>query len=131
MILFGENSEIKKQNTLLQVKFKALLMEEKNANLWWDVIQNIVQKDIKKVYRKYERNERLYIHRISQMEIVIPSFEYEPLVLSPKSQTSNEEEDKGDIDGARPSFTKIAEQLGDLKGGKDSLQKEAAKQTLK
>ncbi len=65
MILFGENSEIKKQNTLLQVKFKALLMEEKNANLWWDVIQNIVQKDIKKVYRKYERNERLYKHRIS------------------------------------------------------------------
>jgi len=38
MIFFGENSEIKKQNTLLQVKFKALLMEEKDADLWWDKI---------------------------------------------------------------------------------------------
>ncbi len=64
MILFRENSEIKKQNTLLQVKFKALLMEEKDADLWWDVIQDIVQKDIGKVYKKYERNERLYIRRI-------------------------------------------------------------------
>jgi hypothetical protein len=47
-------------------------------------VQDIVQKDIGKVYRKYERNERLYIHRISQMERVMPSIEYEPLVLSPK-----------------------------------------------
>jgi predicted nucleotide-binding protein (sugar kinase/HSP70/actin superfamily) len=84
MILFGENSEIKRQNSLLQVKLKALSMEEKDANLWWDVIQDIVQKDMGKVCRKYERNERLYIHKISQMERVMPSFEYEPLVLSPK-----------------------------------------------
>jgi hypothetical protein len=35
---------------------------------WWDVIQDIVQKDIRKVCQKYERNERLYIHMIFQME---------------------------------------------------------------
>jgi hypothetical protein len=33
-------------------------MEEKNANMWWDVVQDIVQKDIGKVYKRYERNER-------------------------------------------------------------------------
>jgi hypothetical protein len=46
MIFFGENSEIKKQNTLFQVKLKALSMEEKDANLWWDVIQDIIKKQI-------------------------------------------------------------------------------------
>jgi len=45
------------------------------------------------------RNERMYRHIISQMEKVMPAFEYEPLVLSPKPKTSNEEENKGDIDG--------------------------------
>ncbi len=59
-IVFGENSEFKKHNILLQVKFKALSMEEKDVDLWWDVIQYIVQKDICNVYRKYERKERLY-----------------------------------------------------------------------
>jgi hypothetical protein len=43
-------------------------MEEKDADLWWDVVLNIVQKDIKKVCRKYERNERLYEHKIFHME---------------------------------------------------------------
>jgi hypothetical protein len=56
-------------------------MEEKDVNLWWDVVQDIVHKDIRKVCRNYERNERLYIHMISQMENFMPSFEYEPLVL--------------------------------------------------
>ncbi len=37
----------------------------------------------------------------------MPLFEYEPLIQFPKPQTSNEEEDRGDIDGARPSSTKI------------------------
>ncbi len=41
-IVFTKNSEFKKQNTLLQVKLKTLLMEEKNADLWWDVVQDIV-----------------------------------------------------------------------------------------
>jgi hypothetical protein len=49
-------------------------MEEKDANIWWDIVQNIVQKDIRKIYKIYERNEKLYKHKISQMEKVIPSF---------------------------------------------------------
>ncbi len=44
--IFTENNEFKKQNILLQVKLKSLSMEEKDANLWWDVVQDIVQKDI-------------------------------------------------------------------------------------
>ncbi len=41
-IVFGKNSEFKKHNTLLQIKLKALLMEEKDADLWWDVAHNII-----------------------------------------------------------------------------------------
>ncbi len=78
-IIFGKNSELRKQNTLLQVKFKALSMEEKDVNLWWDVVHDIGQKNIGKVCKKYERNERLYRYKISKMENVIPLFEYEPL----------------------------------------------------
>ncbi len=37
-IVFGKNSEFKKQNTLFQVKLKALFMEEKDVDLWWDVV---------------------------------------------------------------------------------------------
>jgi hypothetical protein len=32
-------------------------MEEKDANFLWDVVQDIVQKDIGKVCRMYEKNE--------------------------------------------------------------------------
>jgi hypothetical protein len=39
-------------------------MEEKNVDLWWDVVQDIVHKDIGKVYKRYEKNERLYRHMI-------------------------------------------------------------------
>jgi hypothetical protein len=39
-------------------------MEEKDVNVWWDAIHDIIQKDIKKVCKKYERNERLYRHKI-------------------------------------------------------------------
>ncbi len=53
-------------------------MEEKYVDLWWDVIQDIVQKDIGKVYKRYEINERLYKHMISRMEKVMPTFKYEP-----------------------------------------------------
>jgi hypothetical protein len=49
---------------LLEVKLEALSMEERNANLWSDVIQDIVQKDIRKICRRYERSERLYMHMI-------------------------------------------------------------------
>jgi hypothetical protein len=40
-------------------------MEEKDVDLCWDVVQNIVQRDIGKVCKKYERNERFYKHKIS------------------------------------------------------------------
>jgi hypothetical protein len=35
----------------------------------------------------------------------MPSFEYELLVISLEPETLDEEEDKGDIDGPRPSST--------------------------
>jgi hypothetical protein len=59
-------------------------MEEKDVDLWWDVVQDIVQKNIRKVCKKYGRNERLYKHITSHVERVMPSFEYEPLILAPK-----------------------------------------------
>jgi hypothetical protein len=54
----------------------------------------------------YEKNEKFYKHKIFQMEKVIPSFQYEPLVLTPKPKTSDEEEYKGHIDGVGPSETR-------------------------
>jgi hypothetical protein len=105
-------------------------MEDKDINLWWDVIQNIIQKDIGKVCKKYERNERLYKQMISQMEKVMLPFEYELLILSLEPKTSNEEENKGDIDGVGPSGTRVTKEPRDFKGGKDSLEREVAKQTL-
>jgi hypothetical protein len=85
-------------------------MEEKYVDLWWDVVQDIIQKDIGKVWRKYERNERLYKHMIFQMEKVMPPFEYEPLVLFLELETSDEEEDIGDTNGACSSATKVTEE---------------------
>jgi hypothetical protein len=41
----------------------------------------------------------------------MPSFEYECLVLFPEPNTSNEEEDKGDTDGAGPLGIKFIEKL--------------------
>jgi hypothetical protein len=35
-------------------------MEEKNANMWWDAVE-----DIGRVCKRYERNKRLYMHKIS------------------------------------------------------------------
>ncbi len=40
--VFRENNELNKQNTLLQVKLKALTMEENDVDLWWDVVQSII-----------------------------------------------------------------------------------------
>ncbi len=100
-------------------------MEEKDANLWWDGMQ-----DIGKVCKRYERNERLYKHKIFQMEKVMPSFEYESLILFRELETSNEEEDKGNTNGARPSGTKTTKQEPrDLRRGKDSLKREVASKT--
>jgi hypothetical protein len=47
----------------------------------------------------YEKNEKLYRHKISQMKNVLPSFLYKPLVLTPKPETSNEEQKKGHTNG--------------------------------
>ncbi len=70
------------------------------------------------------------MHRISQMEKVIPSFQYEPLVLSLELETSNEEEDIGNIDGVGPLGTKKKkEEPRNLKGGKDNVQREVGGMT--
>jgi hypothetical protein len=61
----------------------------------------------------------------------MPSFEYEPLALFLEPKTLDEEEDIGDTNGVRPSSTRVAKELGDLMGGKDSPEKEAIEQTLK
>ncbi len=58
------------------------------------------------------------------MEKVIPLFQYEPLVLTPKPKTSNEEEERRQINGVGPSKTRtVEEELADLRGGRDSSQK--------
>ncbi len=73
----------------------------------------------------YERNEKLYKHQIFQMEKIIPSFQYEPLVLIPEPETSNEEENRGHTNGTGPSWTIIEkEDPTNLRGGRDSSQRE-------
>ncbi len=102
--VFKESNELKKQqHNLFQVKLKALTMEEKDVDLWWDAMQNVVQKDIRKAYKMYERNEKLYTDKISHMEKVIPSFQYEPLIFTLELATPYEEKQRGNINGARPS----------------------------
>jgi hypothetical protein len=54
----------KKNKKLLQVRLEPLSMEERNADLWCDVVHDIIHKDIRKICRRYERNERLYMHMI-------------------------------------------------------------------
>ncbi len=61
----------------------------------------------------------------------MPSFEYEPLILSPKPKTSDQEKDKRDIDGVIPLGTRVEEKPKDLRGEKENLEREVAKQTLK
>jgi len=39
--VFTKKNELKKYNTLLEVKFKSLLTEEKYVDMWWDAIQDI------------------------------------------------------------------------------------------
>jgi hypothetical protein len=40
--VFKKNNELKKQHSLLKEKLKALITEEKDAYLWWDVMEEIV-----------------------------------------------------------------------------------------
>ncbi len=56
-------------------------------------------------------------------------FEYRPLVLSLELKTLDEEENKRDIDGVGPISTRVIKQQRNLGGGKDSLEREATKQT--
>jgi hypothetical protein len=130
--VFTKNNEFKKYNILLEVKLESLLMEEIYVDLWWDAIQ-----DIRKACKRYEKNERLYRRMIFQMEKVVLTFEYEPLILSPELETLYEENNKGNIDGVGPLSTKtLEEEPRDFKGGKDSPKREvggetyALKQTL-
>jgi hypothetical protein len=46
---------------------------------------------------------------ISPMEKVMPSFEYEPLVLSLDLETLDEKKEKGDTNGVGPSSTRVIE----------------------
>jgi hypothetical protein len=55
-------------------------------------------------------------------------FEYELLILSLEPKTSNEEENKGDIDGVGPSSIRVPKEPRDLRGGKDSPKREDAQQ---
>jgi hypothetical protein len=105
-------------------------MEEKDVNLWWDVVQDTVQKDIGKICWRYERSERLYMHKILQMEKVMPTFECEPLVLFLELETLDEEEDRRDTGGAGPSITRTPkEEPGDLRGRKENPNKEVVGKT--
>jgi len=61
----------------------------------------------------------------------MPSIEYEPLILFPEPNISNEEEDKGDINGVGSLAIRVPEELGDFRGRKDNLEREDVKQTLK
>jgi len=36
--VFKENNELKKQHSFLKIKLKALTMEERDVDLWWDVV---------------------------------------------------------------------------------------------
>jgi hypothetical protein len=64
------------------------------------------------------------------MEKVIPSFQYEPLVLVPKPGTLDEEEKKGNIDGVGPLWTRTEEEEPTyIKGRRDSSQREVGHMT--
>jgi len=64
------------------------------------------------------------------MEKVMSSFEYEPLVPFPKPKTSNEEENKGDIDGVTPLGIRVVDDPGYRRGGKDNIKTEDVEQIL-
>ncbi len=106
-------------------------MEEIIADLWWDVVQDIVLKNIGKVCRKYERNERLYKHKISQMERVMPSYIW-VWAFSYVSRTRDfrwRRKQRG-YKWGRTLGTKAAEQPKNLRKGKDSSKREVVEQEI-
>ncbi len=48
MTMSLERTMNSKSNILLKVKLKTLTMVEKDVDLWWDAVHDIVQKDIRK-----------------------------------------------------------------------------------
>jgi hypothetical protein len=59
---------------------------------------------------------------MEKVMIGISSFKYEPLVLTPEQEISDEEEYKGNINGVGPSTTITKkEELANLKGRNDSF----------
>ncbi len=60
------------------------------------------------------------------MKKAIPSFQYEPLVMTLEPKTSYEEEKRGQTNGVGPSKIKtIQQELGDLIRGRGSSHKKA------
>ncbi len=55
----------------------------------------------------------------------MPSFEYEPLVLSLELESSDEKKNRGDIDGARPLGIRVEKKARNFRGGKNNPKKEA------
>jgi len=53
------------------------------------------------------------------MEKIMPSFEYEPLVLSLELESSDEKKDRGDIDGARPLGIRVEKRARRLQRRKE------------
>ncbi len=65
------------------------------------------------------------MHIISHMAMIIPSFQYEPLILTPKPKTLDKEKERGNTDGVGPLGTRTKkEELTNLRRGKDSPHKE-------
>jgi hypothetical protein len=61
------------------------------------------------------------MYRISQMEKVISSFQYEPLILIPKPESSYEEKKRRNINGVRPLGIRTeGGESANLKGRKDN-----------
>ncbi len=65
------------------------------------------------------------------MEKVVSSFQYEPLILIPELETLDEEEERGNTNGVRPSgiITEEGEPTN-LIGRKDSPQREVGGMTF-
>jgi len=64
------------------------------------------------------------------LEKVMLTFEYELLILFSKLEISDEQEDRRNIGGVRPLGTKtLKEEPKDLRGGKDSLEREVGGET--
>jgi hypothetical protein len=61
------------------------------------------------------------MHRIFQMEKVISSFQYEPLIFTLEPETLDEEEKRGNANGVGPLGIRTEEgELAKFKGRKDN-----------